>query len=86
MEFPACDVDGREYARLSRLKAGDRIEADGGFTCMRPGAVLTVAADARGELYVPCDGPDDDPDPGKHFLCGQADDGDHLVGMYPVRG
>lgn len=28
------DKNGREYAKLSELKVGDKLEIDGGFTCM----------------------------------------------------
>lgn len=43
------------------VKQGDfaKIKADTG--CMTTGAVLPVAADASGDLYVPCSH-------GKHFL------------------
>jgi hypothetical protein len=78
MEFPACDVHGREYAKLSELKPGDRLEIDGGFPCIHRGRKRTVRRD-EGGLFVGCLS-------GQHYLDGQADDGEHLVGMYPVRG
>lgn len=71
------DTNGREYARLSNLKAGDVVDLDGGFTCGISSRRLPVEADSSG-LYVPCG-------EGKHYLDGQIDDaGDHLIGVYPA--
>lgn len=69
-------TDGREWAKLSELKPGDHVLADDGFTCGMNGKTLEVSQDDHG-LYVPCN-------EGKHHLDGQADDGDHLVGLWPV--
>lgn len=110
MTNPYCDLLGREYARLSKLKAGDKIETDGGFTCLggmafdhdyepgaygvcrrcgeakhgpagstRPAAGIVEVIDVGdGTLGFPCH-------EGMHSLDGQImDDGDHLVGIYPV--
>jgi hypothetical protein len=42
--------------------------ADGGFTCVPEGAVLTVDADDGGELFVHCQS-------GRHYLDGQLENG-----------
>ena len=68
------DINGRPYAKLSKLKAGDALIANGGFTCMRDGSERVV--EDEGEyLFVRCA-------KGKHALDGQADDGEHLIGLY----
>lgn len=79
-----CDINGKPWAKLSQLKLGDKLRADGGFTCIDEGAVLEIRADDDGELYVDCRGSEDATDcgPGLHYLDGQADDGEHLVGFY----
>lgn len=89
------DADGRPYARLPELRAGDVLEADDGFPCIRPGARLVVQADVAGRLYVVCfglrgvpgsehfDGSEPD-EIGPHYLDGQADDGVYLIGLYRV--
>ncbi|MCQ8781674.1 hypothetical protein [Mangrovibrevibacter kandeliae] len=70
------DTRGTEWARLSDLKAGSQVRLDDGFTCGIAGARVDVAED-EGGLFVACDH-------GHHYLDGQlADDGDHLVGVYP---
>lgn len=71
------DITGRPYAKLSELKPGDQLEADDGFTCLRDGDRMTVTKDHDGSLYVPCAD-------GGHNLDGQADDGEHLIGLYRV--
>jgi len=75
-------TDGREWAKLSALKEGDKLLADGGFTCIEEGAILTVAKDGRSNLFVPCGLAGKD----KHYLDGQIsdDDHDHLVGFWPA--
>ena len=79
------DLNGRPYAKLSELKVGDQIELDSGFTCHPPGVVV-VKGDDRG-LFFDCAG-DRDPPYGlfdeRHYLDGQADDGEHLIGVYLV--
>lgn len=67
------DLRGRPYAKLSELKAGDQVELDEGFTCHKAGFV--TLKDSIGFLYFECD-------EGEHCLQGQADDGEHLVGIY----
>lgn len=75
MSKTSHDISGIEWARLSHLKPGDRLRADGGFTCILEDATPPVKAESDGRLYVPCSD-------GRHYLDGQADDGEHLVGMY----
>lgn len=74
------DKQGREYARLSKLKVGDMVEVDGDFDCMRPGSRHMVQRDEDdGDLYISCDAE-------SHKLDGQVSDGDgdSLIGIYPV--
>lgn len=70
-----ADTSGKPYAKLSELKPGDVLVADGGFTCMKEGARMKVVKDHDGSLFLPCDC-------GGHHLVGQADDGEHLIGLY----
>lgn len=71
------DTKGRPYAQLSTLRAGNTIQVDAGFTCLRPHSVRRVLREGKGKqgLYIKCKS-------GKHFLCGQADDGENLIGIY----
>lgn len=71
-------ADGREWAKLSEMKAGDVLIPDDGFTCGIAAAGAEVKEDEKG-LYVGCD-------EGKHYLEGQVseDDNDHLVGFWPL--
>jgi hypothetical protein len=68
--------DMTKYAKLSETKAGSRLVADGGFTCILAGEGLVVGEDTNG-LYVPCSC-------GKHYLDGQLDDDDNdtLIGLF----
>ena len=61
------------FSEISTVTDGTKLIADGGFTCIRQGEVLTAKADAQGHLYVPCN-------EGKHYLDGQADKG-HYIGL-----
>lgn len=70
------DKAGRPWAKLSEIKAGELIELDSGFTCARAGQIQ-VYARASGELFFYCED-------GTHLLLGQADDGEHLVGIYKI--
>lgn len=77
------DLRGRHYARLGQLKAGDTLEADDGFPCIDPHAVLTVEKDEHG-LFVECRGPEPrDANRCHHYLDGQLDGKtDALIGFY----
>lgn len=72
------DLDGRPYAKLSELKAGDLVESDADFTCLRGGSRHLVCSGSEG-LYIHCLG-------GYHYLVGQLSesDNDSLVGLYKV--
>lgn len=78
-------TDGREWAKLSALKAGDRVELDGGFTCGIAGKTLIVEEDEDG-LFVPCGGAEGEREATQHYLDGQISevDNDHLVGVWPA--
>jgi hypothetical protein len=82
--------------KLSEIKAGDVLIADGGFTCLHEGERCEVKADEKGELYVACGGSDDgapedapfnwaagQPRAERHALDGQIDhdDPDKIVGF-----
>lgn len=62
--------------KISDVRPGDVLVADGGFTCMRQDTHCVVKADENGELYVECD-------EGRHLLSGQLDfdDQETLVGL-----
>jgi hypothetical protein len=67
------DTNGRPWAKLSQLQAGDRVEVDGGFDeCFEAGSVHTLndklAIKGNCGAY--------------HRL--QADDGEHCIGIYKV--
>jgi len=70
------DKQGRAYAKLSELRAGAMVKVDGDFTCLEPWTAHEVKQDAAG-VYVECQD-------GKHHLNGQADDGEHCIGIYPT--
>lgn len=64
----------RKFVSVHEVKKGAVLVADGGFTCIRSGAVLTVEEDEDG-LFVPCSH-------GGHYLDGQiSDDGKTYVGL-----
>ena len=67
------DINNRPYAKLSTLSIGDTVELDSGFTCCAGKRVLF--ANEKQDLYFECT-------EGRHFLFGQADDGEHCVGIY----
>lgn len=68
------DTTGRPWAKLSELKAGDWIELDSGFTCHGPGKVQ-LWLDKDGDLAFSCSQV-------THAIFGQADDGEHCIGIY----
>lgn len=65
--------------RLDQIAPGNQLRADGGFTCIAHGAVVTVCRDERGDLYIPCSA-------GQHALDGQVGPGGRLVGLTFVSG
>jgi len=73
------DIFGREWAKLSETKIGDILSHDDGFDCLGGERGLdwgkATVIEINGELAIPCNH-------GAHFLKGQADDGDHLMGLY----
>lgn len=69
------DRHGNEWVKLSELREGDKVRLDRSFDCHAAGLVK-IEESASGELYFDCS-------EGRHYLSGQADDGDHLVGIYP---
>jgi hypothetical protein len=80
---------------MEDIKAGDKLVADGGFTCIEEGRVCDVKSDAGGKLYVDCCGSEcdfregvldrDDPKDftysEKHMLDGQEDDDGTVIGF-----
>lgn len=74
--------NGREWARMSNLKAGQILHCDGDFTCGIAGKDVVVGQTIDGKWFVNCND-------GRHFLDGQlatetGGSTDHLVGMWPV--
>ena len=74
-----------QFAKVSEVKVGTKLKADGGFTCIDEGTILTVYNDGTG-LYVPCRGPDGASwtSNGRHYLDGQLSEGKYL-GLELVR-
>lgn len=65
------------WADIRKLRAGDKVNVDGGFTCLEAGEVVVQQHSqytGAAALYVSCRA-------GKHFLEGQCDDGIHCVGI-----
>ena len=61
--------------KLTDVKVGDVLIADGGFTCIKENAELTVEAASNGQLYIPCSA-------GRHYLDGQVYmNGETLCGL-----
>lgn len=71
-------IDGREWAKLSEIKEGDKLQVDADFTCMEDGDVKLVKKRKDG-FYVECNEK-------IHLLDSQLshEDHDHLVGMWKV--
>jgi len=59
---------------IDDVKVGDKLVADRGFKCLKPGEVVTVA-EFEGALFVPCK-------MNRHYLKGQMDAEHQLVGFY----
>ena len=69
------DKNGKPWAKLSELKEGDKLIADGDFTCLRSAGSVKIKKDHAG-FYFECS-------EGQHYLDGQLDDdGEHLIGLY----
>ena len=73
-ETVSQDANGVEWAKLSELTSGSCVKFDNGFTCLPSGVPMEVCSNDHG-LFVPCS-------QGQHYLNGQADDGEHCVGVY----
>lgn len=77
-----------EVVKLADVKVGDKLIADGGFTCIPAGTVLIVHADEEETLYVRCSGPDEDegyaPTETRHTLDGQEANDGTLIGLRRV--
>lgn len=58
------------FAKENTVKAGNLLIVDGGFDCLRCGAVKLVLSCDTG-LYIRCD-------EGEHFISGQLDDGEYI--------
>lgn len=91
MSTQLTDISGRPWAKLSDLHPGDVVEFDDGFTCLRKGEIALVHVDLKGQLFVFCSGHEEFEGRSKkhsrkeqHFLDGQADDGEHCVGVYKI--
>lgn len=83
--------EGFALAPVDAVRPGTRLIADGGFTCLKEGEIVTVEAESDGEMFVRCCASDDG-DYGKpakdaredhHGLDGQLDaDGKNYVGFW----
>lgn len=74
------DINGRPYAFIKNLKAGDKVETDDLFTCGIKNKTLEVQHDGirhpYAGLYVTCNC-------GRHYLNGQSNySGGPLMGIY----
>jgi len=65
----------RKPMKLQDVKAGDKLIADAGFSCMPEGPAI-VEVDPKGQLYIRCQN-------GCHYLDSMTDftDGVTLVGL-----
>lgn len=78
-----------DFPKLDDLKPGDKLVADGGFTCLKAGEVVTVEKDGDG-LFVRCCAHDDgdyghpvnDSRNEQHYLDGQEGEGGECVGLF----
>lgn len=60
---------------ITEVKVGDKLVADGGFTCIKEGQVVEVKKNATDGLYVDCDY-------GHHSLEGQLGYTEETYGCY----
>lgn len=66
---------GRPWAKLSELQPGDVVRCYGDFTCGIANTERVVGRHhGNGELFVTCSD-------GYHFLSGQCDDGETVIGV-----
>jgi len=59
--------------KMSDLKPGDKLKADGGFSCLKLGEIRTVQS-AEDGLFITCN-------KGRHYLNGQTDETGKLIGL-----
>lgn len=62
---------------METITEGMKLVADDGFSCIAPGAVVTVERDSFGKLFVRCDC-------GEHYLDGQFKENGELLGLSKV--
>jgi hypothetical protein len=72
----SCDLAGRPWAKLSELHDLSLIELDTGFDCASGKKCVYEDPESK-RLYFPCKH-------GRHWIDGQTDDGEHLIGIYKV--
>jgi hypothetical protein len=80
------DKLGRPWALAKNVVAGDKLQCDAGFTCIKPNAIKTVRFNpkqpASDAYYITCDD-------GRHYLNGQLgytpETKGAYVGLYPVK-
>ncbi len=85
------DVNGREYAKVENVKAGDILQVDGDFEgCFVPWSKLKVHETKDGLALMhnapecgACGG-DNLGEDCPHLLEGQIDPEGYLIGMYPT--
>lgn len=70
------DKNGRDWFKLADAKQG-MVELDGGFTCRKAGKAM-LFLNGNGQYYFFCAD-------GNHYIAGQADDGTHCIGIYPMK-
>lgn len=63
---------------VKKVKIGTKFRCDGGFTCLKNGAVRTVKKDKKGNFYILCK-------EGHHDLSGQLNRrGDKYIGFWLI--
>ena len=77
-KYVACDITGRAYALVKKLKSGDIVQVDNSFTCLPINGYRIVHEDREtNKLYITCKC-------GKHMLDGQYENDDHKAKAYYV--